>query len=1035
MELTTDPRAGGKRKSRLLIVEDESLIALDLKRRLTRAGYEVLEIADNLEGALAEFSAGQPDLILMDVHVRGDADGIEIARAIGQLGDVPVIFLTAYADDDTIQRAAETSPYGYLLKPFDDRTLAATIKVALERHAADTRLRVLGGAVEHATLGIVLIDTRGHQRRSVFCNDAFCRLSGVTREDAMAFDPCFLYPEDEQDDSLRLREALVRRAPFEATLRGRRESGEEFWSSVCLSPVPDRSGNVTHMIAFHVDITPQREAEEALARSQRLELIGRLSAGIAHDFNNILSAIMGYSELAALGLGEQRQKAHLDGVIHAAERGALLTRKLLDHSRSRSAVKSGTADLLKVVEQNFQMTQRLAGPAIRIRLSLDSEPMFVRLDATSLEQILFNLVANARDAMPDGGEIAIAVSRISAATDAPSGPQTVRLAVTDTGKGMDALTSARIFEPFFTTKALGTGLGLATCRMLAEQAGGSMRASSELGKGTQVLADFPLAPPVAIKPTGGTTPAIFGHAGGARCLLVEEDALLRRASAQALQHAGFVVIEAPSAEAACRELTEQASALTLMICDMTQSGRPAAEVFALARELAPGMELIATSGHVGQAVTDCGPGVSLLWKPFAATTLARWALDALGAVAPALVPDLLAPLPALRPVSANVPQSPKVLVIDDDDGVRKYLAELLELEQFVVVQAATATEGLAAARQHELQLAIIDVVLPDGDGIQLLDGLREVDPLLPMLIVSGQASVESAQRAMQRRAAGMLLKPIAPDVFQQTVERVLKEGQLQRLQHKLLMARSEYQPLVLDLPNTERQFAESLAQVYVVFQPLVRAHDKSTYAFEALLRSHGPMSSPADLIEAAEILGRIEELGRQIRGCISRVLTEHPSRFEPVFVNLHPSEFRAELLLREDEPLLPFAPRIVWEVTERAQISLREEDVTSTVAQLRAMGYRVAIDDLGEGYAGLSLLVSLAPDVAKIDMSLVRGLEQSHMKRALVSSLVSVCHRARTLVVAEGVETEVQAALLSEMGCDLLQGYWFARPGPPFPGV
>jgi DNA-binding NarL/FixJ family response regulator len=238
------------------------------------------------------------------------------------------------------------------------------------------------------------------------------------------------------------------------------------------------------------------------------------------------------------------------------------------------------------------------------------------------------------------------------------------------------------------------------------------------------------------------------------------------------------------------------------------------------------MELIATSGHLGQAVTDCGPGVSLLWKPFAATTLARWALDALGAAAPAAAADLVAPLLAVKPVSATVPQSSKVLVIDDDDGVRKYLAELLELQQLAVVQAATAAEGLAAAREYDLQLAIIDVVLPDGDGIHLLDGLREVDPLLPMLIVSGQASVESAQRAMQGRAAGMLLKPIAPDVFQQTVERALKDGQVQRLQHMLLMARSEYQPLVLDLPNTERQFAESLAQVYVVFQPLVRAHDK-----------------------------------------------------------------------------------------------------------------------------------------------------------------------------------------------------------------
>jgi EAL domain-containing protein (putative c-di-GMP-specific phosphodiesterase class I) len=137
------------------------------------------------------------------------------------------------------------------------------------------------------------------------------------------------------------------------------------------------------------------------------------------------------------------------------------------------------------------------------------------------------------------------------------------------------------------------------------------------------------------------------------------------------------------------------------------------------------------------------------------------------------------------------------------------------------------------------------------------------------------------------------------------------------------------------------------------------------------------------------------------------------------------------VLTRGDEPLLPFADRIVLEVTERAQLS-SSEDLAATVQRLRDAGYRIALDDLGEGYAGLSWLVKLAPDIAKIDMSLVRNIHMSGMKRELVGLLVSVCRGARTVLVAEGVEVSEEAAMLRDLGCDLLQGYHFARPSPPF---
>lgn len=1025
------------RKLRLLIVEDESLIALDLERRLTRAGYEVAGVADNHDDALALFQSRNADLVLMDVNVRGDADGIDIAQSLNKIADVPVIFITAYADDETVRRAAETSAYGYLLKPFDDRTLIATIAVALERHRSDTRLRVLGQAVQHATAGIELIDVRGAQPRTVFCNDAYCAMTKRTREELLSSDPLLPYPA-ELDENLRLHDALSRRTPFQKNVRGCHANGQEFWAALSLSPVPTGNSQINFMLAFHLDITRQREAEAGLARSQRLELMGRMSAGIAHDFNNILSAVMGYSELALWAAVDQSQKLHLDGVVNAAQRGALLTRKLLDLSTSaKTEWAHGSSDLLQVVQQGYRMGQRLAGDKIKLSLELDSEPMWVSLDSTSLEQVVMNLIDNAKDAMPAGGHVAIAVRR----PDEPSGTfeprQYVRLTVRDNGTGMDEATLARIFEIFFTTKPIRTGIGLSTCKTLVEHAGGTVKAESKPGHGTLITVDFPLAEAPEREPARR---AGEQDAGGAVCILVEEDALLRKACAKALIYVGFNVIAVPSGEAACREISEVGSRLALLVCDLTLSGIAARDVFAHARLLSPTAELIATSGDFTRSADENGPNVLLLWKPFSATTLARWALDAIGPtgqsttdVSPGNQPDVTPAAAAYGP--ADDAPNLSVLVVDDDRDVRQTLTALLTKRNLQVVQAESGAAALQAARAREFHLAVVDVVLQDGNGLNLLVQLREIDPLMQVLVITGVSSVESAQLAMRGRAAAFLLKPLAPDLFMQEVESALREAQVQRLQRKLLLASSEFQHLIVDLDVTGRRFTESLNLLYMVFQPLVRSHDRSIYAFEALMRSRGPMQNPAELLSAAEVLGRVEELGLRVRQRISDVLAEHPGQFEPIFVNLHPQEFRADLLLRDDEPLRPFASRVVWEVTERAQLSLRDEKISDTVQQLHEAGFRVAIDDLGEGYAGLSLLVSMSPDVAKLDVSLVRGLEASRMKRALVSSLVSVCRRARTLIVAEGIETESEAEMLSKIGCDLLQGYFFARPALPFPEV
>jgi EAL domain-containing protein (putative c-di-GMP-specific phosphodiesterase class I)/CheY-like chemotaxis protein len=472
---------------------------------------------------------------------------------------------------------------------------------------------------------------------------------------------------------------------------------------------------------------------------------------------------------------------------------------------------------------------------------------------------------------------------------------------------------------------------------------------------------------------------------------------------------------------------------------MVLPGMGGREVIAHARKVSPHAELLVVTGYFDHSIESVGPGVSILWKPFTVTALARRALDLVSGQAEAPPTESATTTTPKVPVAANaVPvndaRNPGILLVEDDEAVRRALGAVLRSRGLRVHEAATAAAGLAAVAGEDVQLAVVDINLPDADGLEVLESIRKLDPLLPIVIMTGDASVANAQRAIRGRATAFLTKPIVPSAFVEEVERAMTEGQLARLQHKLFMSKAGSSAMLKDLAATEQSLKTSVSNLFAAYQPIVRAYDRSIFAYEALMRSRGPFVNPGELLSAAEALGAIENIGRAVRQSIAQTLSDQPSRFEPIFVNLHPMELRADLLLRDDEPLLPFASRIVLEVTERAKLS-SEKDLAETLRQLRAAGYRIALDDLGEGFAGLSWLVKLTPDIAKLDMSLVRNIEISRMKRDLVGSLVNVCRRSRTLLVAEGVETEAEAEILRDMGCDLLQGYLFARPGPPFPLV
>jgi two-component system cell cycle sensor histidine kinase/response regulator CckA len=1029
---------------RVMIVEDEALIALDLDRRLARLGYDVVGIADNHDDAVRLFAQTRPDIVLMDIFIQGDADGIQTAADVQGIADVPVVFLTAYADDDTTERASTVSPYGYLLKPFDERSLAVTMRVALQRHASDSRLRILEAAVSSADIGILLVRVDGSERKIEFANSAFIELSGYPREMILGQRPCFLAHDPEGHQAQRLQQALEQLSAASETLRVHRASGELFWSSVSLSPVRDRTGSTSHMLVFHADVSREREAQAALAESQRLEIVGRLAAGVAHDFNNVLGSIVLLADLAKEQTEDEHMRADLDEMLGAANRGSLLTRKLLNFCRSDPDESGDGAELISTIEESRGLIEQLTGADVDLVLRLASGPINVALDSVSIEQILLNLAINAADAMPDGGTLTITIERSLPTADDQASQGVATIEVADTGSGIDAELGEQVFEPFFTTKpkGLGTGLGLFMCRTLVENVGGTIGVRSESGKGTRFTITVPLTSNASDLLPTELPEGVVGTASGATCLLVDDDPAVRRAAARALAKAGFEVVEASTGEAACRTLDERGDKLELVICDIVLPGISGNEVLAHARRSAPEAHLLAITGFADHSVNDESPRAPTLWKPFNASTLVRRALDLIGRSTYGAEdqPEAEVEAPPAAAAAAGEPEpvplgsdsGNRVLVIDDDEALARSITQALTGHGLTVLSASSASAGLAALEAQPFDAAIVDINLPDADGVELLTEIKQRDSLLSTLVITGTPTFREAQRALQGRANGFLTKPITHRALIDEVERALGDTQLARLQHRLLMAKSASSALMLDVAQTRRDFHASLEGLFVVFQPLVRPHDSSIFAFEALMRSSGPYANPLDMIAAAEALGRVAEMGRVVRSKIAEALAAHPHRFEAIFVNLHPTELRPDLLLREDEPLLPYAGRVVLEVTERVQLSSLE-DVLRTTKVLREVGYRIALDDIGDGYAGLSSLVMLGPDVAKIDMSLVRGVDRSSVKRELIGSLVGVCRRNRAQTVAEGVETAEEAMVLADLGVDLLQGYYFSRPAPAFP--
>lgn len=373
----------------------------------------------------------------------------------------------------------------------------------------------------------------------------------------------------------------------------------------------------------------------------------------------------------------------------------------------------------------------------------------------------------------------------------------------------------------------------------------------------------------------------------------------------------------------------------------------------------------------------------------------------------------------------------RLLLVDDDQAVIRAYGSALERHGATVETARNGKEAAERVKAGAFDVIVSDISMPEMTGIEFLKAVRAHDVDVPVILMTGEPSLESAVHAVEYGAFRYLAKPVEGQRLWETVSRAARLHKMAKLKHEALGLPGTDGLRLVERAALEVCFSSGLSLMWMAFQPIVGWRERRIFGYEALLRSDEPlMKNPADILDAAERLDRLHELGRAVRARVAAAAPEAPGGVK-LFVNLHSADLSDEELYLADSPLSKIASRVVLEVTERASL-YGVKNVTSRVATLKALGFQVAIDDLGAGYAGLTSFTQLEPEIVKLDMSLVRGVDADSRRQSIVRSMKKLCDELGMLVVAEGVETVAERDMLAELGCDLLQGYLFARPDRRF---
>ncbi len=583
-----------------------------------------------------------PDIVLADYSIPGfgGMEALEILQRESPL--VPLVIVTGSIDEETAAACIKAGAADYVLKTRLVR-LGPAVRNALdvrksraERAAAEAALRTnerrFRALVEHSWDAVALFGPDGG---ILYGSPATTRILGYDLGEFVKLNALdLIHPEDRDAVVGRLTESMANPGGrVDVAARVRHQDGTwRYLEGVFTNLLDDPS--VSAIVNNYRDATERRSLEQQVIQAQKMEAVGRLAGGVAHDFNNILTAIGGYTDLLLADLPpDDPRRQDVDEIHRAADRAAALTQQLLAFSR-RQVLQPKVIDLNALVKNVQKLLRRLIGEDVQLATALAADAGRVRADPGQVEQVIMNLVVNARDAMPGGGQLTIETRNVDLdaayamehRTVVP-GPY-VLIAVSDTGTGMSADTQSHIFEPFFTTKEVGkgTGLGLATVYGIVKQSGGSIWVYSELGHGTTIKVYLPRVDE-PVEPVAQKGPVDPAHLRGTETiLLVEDEPAVRGVARQILTRQGYTVLEASDGPAALKMVAAGGPKVDLVLTDVVMPGMSGR---ALADHLAgrwPGIKVLYMSGYTDDAIVRHGmlePGLAYLQKPFRPEALAR----------------------------------------------------------------------------------------------------------------------------------------------------------------------------------------------------------------------------------------------------------------------------------------------------------------------------------------------------------------------------------------------------------------------------
>lgn len=586
--------------------------------------------------------AASYDVVICDYSLP-DLDGLTALAVVNELApETPVIIVSGSVDSLTAVNCLRGGATDLLIKDRLERLPSAVLRARSEReHRAqlrelESRFQQMANQVPTAFWFIA-----PNPERVLYVNPAAEALWATPAELLLREPRAFLrnIHADERERVNAAWSAFVNgdAAEFSEECRVSGADGSVRWLHHTATRLLDDQGAVTRLCAMTQEITQRKVMEARMQHSQRLEVVGRLAGGIAHDFNTILTVVMTTAELVLSRLEpDDETVADLSQIRSAGERGASLVAQLMAFSRQQ-ILRPRVIDAVDLLQNIERMVLRLIGAHIRFELRLPKVPVPVKVDPGQIEQVILNLVVNARDAMRDGGNLTVTLD-VVIPTELDvlrqfRGDPVVQISVADTGVGMSDEVQRRVFEPFFTTKNTegGTGLGLATVYGIIEQSGGMVKLASALGNGTTFRVLLPIAATSELTTT--CTAERVHHRGAGTILVVDDDQSLRFLVRRTLGSAGYTVLMAENGDAALRLIAEYQDSIQLLLTDLVMPEMSGHELARRGREINPSMRVLFMSGYTeDEAVRQNmqSDGTAFVAKPFTVASLTRGVSRALG---------------------------------------------------------------------------------------------------------------------------------------------------------------------------------------------------------------------------------------------------------------------------------------------------------------------------------------------------------------------------------------------------------------------